>query len=123
MGRKKKIVSEESFNDVFGEFNVKGVTNQGPFATITTVRSGNPCTRCGRYPRLHDMNFRDKAAHPKHFYVDCECGECDGEWYLTEEEAISAWNAAHQGGTPRDESVKDEVDFVRETLKDLKFED
>lgn len=89
MGRHKKYNYEYlSYSEIFNK------NPQHRKSVIKVIDDGRAikCS-CGHLPRVHDTAFNNPVAHPKHFYVDCsDCCECDGEWYGTEKEAISAWN-------------------------------
>lgn len=90
MGRRKKIdgaVSHRVDADMFYK-----VENETPKCKVVIAEEAHHCSECGRIPRLHDIGFIDKEGHPKHFYMDCTCGKCNGEWYASREDAVESWN-------------------------------
>lgn len=118
--------SEIDFTSIFGEFEAKATADKKePLARITQLdeKNAQPCRRCGRYPRIHAANFVNKEAHPKRFYIDCKCGECDGEWYMTENDAVQSWNERHLGASPKDPNVEDRVDFIDKVMENYKIPD
>lgn len=123
MGRhKKNWKKEETFDDVFGSFDAEGVDNKPMFQIVQLDESTvKPCKRCGRYPRIHLANFKNKEKYPNSVYIDCKCGCCDGEWHGSKDDAIEKWNEDNKFGRPRDPNVKDSVDFIEEIMENVKI--
>lgn len=124
MGRHKKPENAR-FEEMFGAFMVASEEdNRGPMTTIIQLdgTKTKPCRHCGRYPRLHIANFKDKVKYPdKYFMTDAGCGQCDGKWYHTAEEAIAEWNRLNVNGVPRDPNVEDGHDFIRGIMKNFRI--
>lgn len=123
MGRHKKVTE---FDELFGQFDSVIDDGNQPLGKIIQLAAdeAKPCIECGHFPRIHIINFKDKLKHPKCVYLDCEgCGECDGEWYATKEEALAVWNEKNKDGVAKDPSVKDGYDFIHDMMKDIKIPD
>ena len=123
---KEEEVETEDFSSIFGDFKVQACNDKKePLAKIMQLdgRVAQPCRRCGRYPRIHVVNFSNREAHPKNIYIDCKCGECDGEWYLTEDDAVQTWNETNIGSREKDPNVEDHVDFIEKVMENFKIPD
>ena len=125
MGRKKKINNNIDFDAIFGNFQSDVEQDNSPMSTmvVASADKARPCKECGRYPRIHIANFKNKTAHPNNVYISCACGECDGNWYPDIETALAAWNAANEGAVARPDGKKDEYDFTAEIVRDMRIPD
>lgn len=129
MGRRKKVEEMENFefDEVFGEFRPESAKNEKEpmFKIVQTDETiAQPCGVCGRYPRLHYANFKDKEKYPNPVYIDCPgCHCCDGEWYADKDAALAVWNEKNIGAKPHDPNVKDNYDFCNELCSNIKIPD
>lgn len=114
----------QNFEGIFGRFN--GVAAEGQYRPTTTVTiddgTANPCNKCGHYPRIHDTFFRDP--NKPHFYIDCECcGDTDGKWYSSPEEAVAEWNKLNPlKSVKKDSNLKKRNDFIKDIALNSKIE-
>ena len=122
-----EVEIEEDFEQFFKAREEKPrESDRGPSVKIEQLDAPEafPCRDCGRYPRLHSASFKNKEKYPKTFYVDCGgCSQCDGKWYSTREEAVSAWNLLNKGAKPRPPDARDRYDFIHDICKDIRIPD
>lgn len=124
MGRKKKNIEVNGIGGIFDGFYVESEIDENlPLFRLeqTDCETAQPCTRCGRYPRLHFANFKHMERYPNRVYIDCRCGECDGEWYDSKKSALAEWNRLNLGARPRSEGEKDRYDFMAEIMENYKI--
>jgi hypothetical protein len=122
---KSEVNDVGEFSDIFGNFIPEAIDeDKSPIANVErlTPREAQPCRDCGDQPAVHLVNFKDKAAHPKPWYICCShCSACDGEWYATREEAVAEWNRLNLGSIPRDMTKEDGQDFIHKVMEDFKI--
>lgn len=130
MPRRKKtdeIDEGLEFDSLFGTFHASSVEqDKEPMFKIVVVGEeyAQPCRSCGDQPALHIANFKDKQKYPSSVYICCShCSECDGKWYADNASALAEWNRRNLGSKPRDKSVKDDYDFIKEIMSDSKILD
>lgn len=115
------------FDSLFGTFHASSLEqDKEPMFKIVPIGEeyAQPCHNCGDQPALHIANFKNKEKYPSSVYICCShCSECDGKWYADRESALAEWNRRNMGSKPRDKSVKDGYDFIKEIMSDSKISD
>lgn len=127
MARRKNDWEGLMFDDLVGTYQAPAAdVDSQPISRVVVVDAeyAEPCHECGDQPALHIMNFKNKAANPNNVYICCShCSACDGEFYESREVALAEWNRQNAGSKRRDRSVKDDYDFIKEIMDDMKIPD